>query len=458
MKKLKTPLLIAGLLIAVLAIYFIFFRKTAAASELIKSVRKGDFELLVVTSGELRSKSNTVISIPTGLQQVNIYQIKIGDMVAEGTTVKKGDFVASLDNSAITEKISQQQLEIDKANAEIRRANLDTMLELRGLRDEIVNLKYDLRQKLLEKEQSRYEAPAEIKRVELEYEKTERSLNQKDENYKTKTIQAQTKLQILASGLAQQQNRLDNLVKVMSQLTITAPKTGMVIYEKNWNGQKKGIGSQIEVWNPSVATLPDLAQMEVVTYVNEVDIQKVKLGQQVDISLDAMADKKLKGVVKSVANIGEEKPNSDAKVFEVLIDVLTKDDALRPAMTASCKILTGKYQNVLQVPLDAIYTSQQTTYVFKKGDGGLVKQEVKVFAVNESSALIVNGLNEGDRLYYSLPSDTTGLKINHIDSSKSIIPQQMVKIDSALVKQLKQQAEKESRQGAAESGAVVIEE
>lgn len=458
MKKLKSLLLLGTLLLVALASYFIFFRKTASASELLQTVKKGDFEMLVVTTGELRSKSNTMISIPSSLQQVNIYQIKIGDMVAEGTTVKQGDFVASLDNSAITEKISQQRLEMDKMNAEIRRANLDTMLEMRGLRDEIVNLKYDLRQKLLEKEQSKFEAPAEIKRVELDHERTERSLKQKEDNYKTKTIQAQTKLQIMDNSLAQLQNRMNNLEKVLGQLTITAPKSGMVIYEKNWSGQKKGIGSQIEIWSPTVATLPDLSQMEVVTYINEVDIQKIKVGQQVQISLDAIADKKLRGVVKNVANIGEEKPNSDAKVFEVVIDILTKDETLRPAMTASCQILTGKYEKVLQVPLDAIYTSQQTSFVFKKSDKGLVKQEVKVYAVNENAALITNGLQEGDRLYYSLPSDTSGLKLLHLDSTKAIIPKQLVQIDTAMVKNLKLQASKENRQNADDGGTIIIED
>lgn len=451
------PLLIAALLVIILAIYFIFFRKTATASELVQAVKKGNFELLVVTSGELRSKSNTTITIPTGLQQVNIYQIKIADMVPEGTTVKKGEFVASLDNSALSEKVSNQRLEIDKAEAEIRRSKLDTMLELRGLRDEIVNLKYDLRQKLLEKEQSKFEAPAEIKRVELEYEKTERSLKQKDDNYKTKTIQAQTKLQILASSLAMLQGRMDNLVKVMSQLNIVAPKAGMVIYEKNWNGQKQGIGSQVEVWNPTVATLPDLTQMEVVTFINEVDIQKIKVGQQVEISLDAMADKKLKGVVKTVANIGEEKPNSDAKVFEVVVDILTKDETLRPAMTASCRILTGKFENALQVPLDAIFTTQQTSYVFKKEAGKLVKQQVKVHAVNETAALIINGLREGDQLYYSLPGDTTGLKLLMVDSTKAVVPKQLVTIDSAVIKQM-QKAVKDSRAESNGTNAVIIEQ
>jgi hypothetical protein len=439
--KAKKPLLITGLLIiAVIFSYAMFFKKKTTANEIINTVKKGNFDVLIVTSGELRSKINTKIMAPSGLTQMGIYQIKIAALVPEGTTVKQGEFVGSLDNSDLTSKINEQRLNIDKINSEIKKATLDTMLDLRILRDEIVNLKYDLRQKTLEKEQSKFEAPAEIKKVELDYERTERSLKQKEEGYLTKQVQAQTKIQIMASDLAQLQMRMDDLNKLMGQLTIMAPKGGMVIYERNWNGQKKAVGSQIEMWNNSIATLPDLSQMEVLTYVNEVDVQKVKCGQKVDISLDAAPEKKLNGIVKSVANIGEEKPNSDAKVFEVVIEVLTRDDMLRPAMTTSCKILAEKYEDALQIPLDAIYSTPKTSYVLLNGHEGLVRQELKVYTVNETSALISNGLKEGDKIYLSLPSDTSGLKYIPLSPKNERVPRQLLTIDTAFVRKLKQQA------------------
>ena len=456
MTKRRILLLAAILLIAVTTSYLVFFRNKVIAAELFQSVKKEKFEVLVVTSGELRSKSNTKISAPSGLQQVGIYQIKIADMVPEGTTVKAGEFVASLDNSDLMNRLNEQRISIDRKNSEMKQASLDTMLDLRALRDEIVNLKYDLRQKLLEKEQSKFEAPAEIKRVELDYERTERTLKQKEENFKTKQIQAQTKLQIMASDRAQLQNRMDNLTRLMGLLTIQAPKDGMVIYEKNWNGQKKTVGSQIELWNASVASLPDLSQMEVLTYINEVDIQKVKIGQKVDIGLDAVPDKKLDGIVKSIANIGEEKPGSDAKVFEVLIDIITKDPSLRPAMTTSCKILTERYESVLQLSLEAIYSDQKNSFVFKNQNGQIIKQEVKIHAVNETSALISNGLKEGDKVYLSLPADTSGLQFVKLDPNKQMAPKQLVTIDTLLTSKLKKQSASESKSGGGGDGGVII--
>lgn len=445
------------LLVLSASAYALFFRSKKVSSDIIYDVKKKGFEVNILTTGELRSKSMTRISIPTKLQQLGIYQIKISDMVAEGTLVKQGEFVASLDNSDVSNKIRDQQLNIDKKNAEIKQASLDTMIDLRNLRDEIVNLKFDLQQKILEKEQSRYEAPAEIKRVELDYEKTERTLKQKEDNYKTKQIQTQTKMQILGSDLKQLTNSMEGLTSILSQLSINAPKSGMLVYEKNWNGQKKSVGTQVEVWNPTIANLPDLTQMEVLTYVSEVDIQKVKVGQKVEIGIDAAPEKKLNGIVKSVANIGEEKPNSDAKVFEVLIDVLTQDPIIKPAMTVSCKIATEKYNDALQVPLEAIFNDTGGSFVFKRIDGSTVKQYVKIFTINESSALISNGVQAEDKVFQSLPRDTSGLKIVKTDSTKEIKPLQLLTIDTAEVRRMKEQAAAEGKsQGDNSGGGIII--
>lgn len=452
----RTLISLAVLLVLSFSAYAFFFRSKSTSSEILVDVKKNVFEVNILTTGELRSKSMTRISIPTKLQQLGIYQIKISDMVAEGTLVKQGEFVASLDNSDVSNKIRDQQLNIDKKTAEIKQASLDTMIELRNLRDEIVNLKFDLQQKILEKEQSRYEAPAEIKRVELDYEKTERTLKQKEDNYKTKQIQTQTKMQILGSDMKQLTNSMEGLTSILSQLSINAPKSGMLVYEKNWNGQKKSVGTQVEVWNPTIANLPDLTQMEVLTYVSEVDIQKIKVGQKVEIGIDAAPEKKLNGIVKSVANIGEEKPNSDAKVFEVLVDVLTQDPIIKPAMTVSCKIATEKYNDALQVPLEAIFNDAGGSFVLKRSDGSMVKQYVKIFTINENSALISNGIRAEDKVYQSLPADTTGLKTFTIDSTKEIKPQQLITIDTAEVRRLKEQSASEGKNKGDDGGGGMI--
>jgi RND family efflux transporter MFP subunit len=423
MKKRYLYLLPVGVLLLFGAWYF-SQAKTTSGESLTARVRQGTFEITVTTTGELRAKKQVKISAPgPEMMAVDIYNgVKISNLIPEGTVVKKGAFVASLDQAPVMNKISEASLEVQKKTAEMNQAKLDTTLTLRDARDELQNLRFAAEQAKLTRDQSAYEAPAEQRRVAIELEKAEKNFEQKTLNYKTKVAQAATKVQIIGSDLAKAQNKLDQLNSLVAKFTIMAPEDGMLIYDKDWGGRKKGVGTEVQPWNPTVATLPDLSAMEVVTYVNEVDIQKIKVGQAVDIGLDADPDKKLKGLVIQVANVGEQRPNQDAKVFEVVIDVLTKDPSLRPSMTTSCRVSAGTYLNALSVPLEALNNANNVSYVYRRDGGKLTRQQVRIGVVNETDALIYAGLKPGDEVYLTVPADTVGAPLL-LDRSKARPPQ-----------------------------------
>src|SRR5690606_16750284 len=137
-----------------------------------------------------------------------------------------------------------------------------------------------------------------------------------------------------------------------------------------------------------------------------VDIQKVKKGQMVKISLDADAQKKLKGQITQVATIGEEKSGSDAKVFEVIVNVLTKDTTLRPSMTTSCTIICNEVADALTIPIEGLFYQNDKTYVFCKRNKQIQRQEVIVAGLNDKHASIAHGLQKDDEVGLSLPPDT----------------------------------------------------
>src|SRR5690606_8377407 len=180
-----------------------------------------------------------------------------------------------------------------------------------------------------------------------------------------------------------------------------------------WNGSKIAEGSQISAWNPVVATLPDLTSMQSITYVNEVDIRKVKVSQPVTIGLDAFPEKTLTGKVSRVANVGQQRPNSDAKVFEVIILVNESDPLLRPAMTTSNAIIAEKLENAVYVPLEAIHVQNDSINYVHRSNG--TKQEVKLGLSNSNDVVIEMGLDAGDDVYLSMPNWSDGVAINLID-------------------------------------------
>lgn len=441
-KSLKNKWLLGAVLIVVVVVFWFTFSETNSGTEVLtaESVR-GSFNITVITTGEIRAKQETDIDAPgPEMREAGLWNgTKIQDLVEEGTVVKAGDFVASLDKSALMTRLQEVSLEYDKKESELKQARLDTAITLRDARDELLNLASAVQEARLEVEQSAYEAPAIQQQKKLALEKSIRNLEQKKENYSTKVEQSATKVAIIQADLQKAANSLNLVTTLMQKMDIKAPEDGMVIYVRDWNGKKKGAGSNVSPWETAVATLPDLREMQVVTYVNEVDIRKIKEGQAVQITLDAEPDKKLDGVVVQVANIGEQRPGQDSKVFEVLIDVLTKDESLRPSMTTSNKILIDGYRDVVSVPLEAINAEKNYSYIWVKADG-LEKREVKIAAVNDMSALIYSGLSEKETVYLSFPGDTAGEQIISADSSlKAPKPY----VDKALKKRLDEYIEKQ---------------
>jgi hypothetical protein len=161
--------------------------------------------------------------------------------------------------------------------------------------------------------------------------------------------------------------------------------------------------------------------MESQTYVNEVDVRKLSVGQPVVISLDADPTKKLQGKVTAVANVGEQRPNQDSKVFEVKIEVSQPDTTLRPGMTTSNAIEVAAVPNVLSIPLDAVVSEGGYSYVYKKDGRAIVKQMIETGTMNDNEIVVKKGLTADDRVLLTVPTDKSDVKTVTIPGLKPTV-------------------------------------
>lgn len=366
-------------------------------------VERGPLAIEVTTTGELRSARSEEIMGPASLRKIGIYQVKITDIIPEGTVVKEGAYVASLDKTEIANKLQELETELQLEQSKLDQAKLDTSLELSQARNQIINLRYDVEEKRLALEQSQYEPPAVIQQAENALDKAELALQEAIDNYAIKQEQSRAKVYEIQTQLNLKLSQYNQMLETLSEFTINAPKSGMLVYARDWGGRKIAVGSNVSAWNPVVATLPDLTRMISKTYVNEIDISKVEEGQRVDLGVDAFPDRKYTGVVKSVANVGQEKDNSNAKVFEVEIALNEKDTTLRPSMTTSNVIHVAEYDSVIFVPLECVHENDSAYYVFLDEGKSTVRQEIIRGAANEHYMIVQYGIDEGDRLHYSTP-------------------------------------------------------
>lgn len=406
-KKLWVIVLLVIVVITGLSYYFT--RGNNNEEAIIAKVAFGDFNIDVTTSGELEAKNSENITGPPNLREVRIWQVQISDIVPEGTLVDSGQYVATLDRSEITNRMKDLESELEKLESQYIKTKLDTSMDLRAAREELINLKYALEERNITVEQSIYEPPATQRQAKIDLEKSQRAFEQAQKNYNLRLDKANANMQEVSASYTQSQRRLEQIREVLAGFTVTAPKAGMVIYKRNWDGSKMGVGSTMGSWENVVATLPNLKEMISKTYVNEIDISKVKTGQKVQISVDAFPERKYTGTVTEVANIGEQMRNSNAKVFEVKIKVHEFDSILRPAMTTKNTINTSVIPKVLYIPIESVHNSDSVTFVYMANKR--IKQQIKTGLTNENQIIVQQGLKEDDEIYLSPPEDADEWKL-----------------------------------------------
>jgi multidrug efflux pump subunit AcrA (membrane-fusion protein) len=344
---------------------------------------------------------------PQGLQSIYFYSnLTIERIVPEGTVVDSGAFVASVDKTPLVNKMKEIDNEIEKLESQLNQSKIDTALELRAARDQLVNQKFELEQYQIEIEQSIYEAPAIQRQAHINLEKAERNYHQSTESYILRRNKAESQVAQVQFDLNQQLIIRQRHEDILYQFTIYAPQSGMVIYQKDWNGKKLESGSQFSPWQNVVAKLPDLSEMVSKAYINEVDISKVKTGQSVEINIDALPGRNYHGQVTSVANVGEQLRNSVAKVYEAQIALTDSDSLLKPAMTAQCNIIVETIPDVLYIPLEALFSDDTITYVYT----GNVRQEVIPGRSNDNFVIIEKGLQQDQKVLLNIPENPNNYK------------------------------------------------
>jgi multidrug efflux pump subunit AcrA (membrane-fusion protein) len=380
---------------------------SSGPGEKLHEVKSGPFELSLEVKGEIQGKNAIVISLPDELKHndLRIYQLKIKDMVEEGTAVKTGDWVATLDAAEITQQLQNNQQDLDKRLAELNDAKIDSSIQLTALREELGEFKYDLEYKKLELEQSQYESPAYQRKKKMEYDQTVRQMEKKRRDYKLKQLELKMKTNRIEERYDYHYKRDSLLKRAMGAARVTAPKDGMVMYAKLWNGRKLRVGDDISIWMPTIATLPDLSQPVSEAYIPEIDITKIALGDSVEISIDALPGDKFKGVVSNIANVGQELSGFDMKVFKIMIDLEVNGKPIKPAMTSNNKIILAKLLDVVKIPRNCLFRQNGDSFVYLKQEGTIWKKIVTPGPENEEEVVIESGLSAGDFILTSPPEE-----------------------------------------------------
>ncbi|NPA35823.1 MAG: HlyD family efflux transporter periplasmic adaptor subunit [Chlorobi bacterium] len=360
-------------------------------------VIKGTFETYITEIGELKAQKSLNITVPEVLfrRELDIWELKILDIVEEGKIVKKGDHVATLDPTNVVEELKDVTTKLDDYYNKLETAKLDSSLSLSAARDAIQKAKDEVLDKEIKVEQSVYESKAVQRQAKLELEQAKRSLDRSKRNLEQKRRKHKVIINRYNTKIKKYEERKNLYLKLQRQLNIKSPADGMIVYGWSYDGRIRA-GSRVGPWAPLIATLPDLSTLMSEINVKEVNIAKIAVGNKVRITIDAFPDKTFTGRVIKIANIGKEIPGEYQNGFKVEVKLDPYHEDLLPGMTTTNTIITGTWKDALMVPKSAVFGIDSVKYVFKRSGLSTVKQKIKTGGENEDYFRITSGLNEGD--------------------------------------------------------------
>jgi multidrug efflux pump subunit AcrA (membrane-fusion protein) len=408
----RTIIISLAVVAATLVAMFVINKLTSKkdGDHLFTEAIKGDFEIAISASGEILPENSIDIKAPeiSMGRDFHAADLKISDMVPEGTEVKEGDYIATLDRTQFdnTLKDERERLSTFRNNLEMRK--LDTAVTLTVLRDAIKNQKHTVEEAEITLRNSKFEPPTTIRQAEINFDRQKRILEQKGRGYELKVAQAKRDIATQTMWYNRIDRRVASLEEVLAGFTIKAPSSGMVVYKRDHHGTKIKTGSSINSFEKTVATLPDLSSLLSKIYISEIEITKVKPGMNVDIRVDAYPSKQFSGKVYSIANIGEKLENSDTKVFEVMVKIEGSDPALRPSMTTSNKVVIKTFSDVIYVPTECVHAEADgIPFVYTKNK---TRQIVITGESNDKNIVIERGLKPKQAIYLIQPENADEFK------------------------------------------------
>jgi multidrug efflux pump subunit AcrA (membrane-fusion protein) len=377
-------------------------KKEEAGEVAIGEVKRGTLYLELYEEGEIEAINSTNILSPNISWRFG--NLKITQMVKDGTEVEAGDTLIVFDPSEVNREVLDAESRLEMNMAELEKMEAQHQSDLEELRAdyEVTRLSHEISK--IRFESAVHEADIKRKEIQLNLEKANIALVRAKEQIDNRVKIQKEELKQRQLSISQDQVRLQEAQETLQKLFLISPTPGIAIINRNWStGNKFQIGDQTWSGFPLIQ-LPDLTALRTVVRINEVDIAKISKGLQVEIKPDAFSDSVYSGVVTSVANLAVNKEGSSKiKVFPVEIDINETSEKLLPGLTVSSRIIIGKVDNALLLPVDALREEGGQSFVYRKTASGFEKVIVETAERNKDYIVVIKGLDEGDKIALSDP-------------------------------------------------------
>lgn len=228
---------------------------------------------------------------------------------------------------------------------------------------------------------------------------------------KAKSAEAQAVAEVDSAKLTLEveKEKLDRYQQQLAACTLRAPQAGEVVYANLQSSRRGSDGVAIEEGaqvreRQAIINLPDVTRMKVSCRIHESLISKMRTGLKAAIRVDAYPTEIFNGEVAQVSSVPMTGswPNYDLREYQAeifLTDDVEKVRRLRPGLTTQVEIFVDSRDDVLQVPQQAVVKAGRKSLVFiANADNTVTRRLVELGMTNSTSAEIIDGLSESDRV------------------------------------------------------------
>jgi HlyD family secretion protein len=292
-------------------------------------VRQGDVIIRSFARGELRAVRSVTLSAP------NLFgTVQVTRLAPLGSYAREKDLIVEFDDAEVLSRLEDKQLELDQTDEQIRKNKADLAIRDNQDQVELLRARYSVRRAEVEVKRNELLSAIDAKKNLLSLEEARRSLKQLESDIKSRREQARAQLAVLAEQRNKAVLELSRERMRLNQIKLLAPMSGLVAIKQNRSGffmfgsQVPDIreGDQVQPGMP-VADILDVSEMELVAKVGELDRANLHEGQDAIIQLDAIANKRFHGRIKSMSATASASVFSadPAKKFDVTFSVDMKD-------------------------------------------------------------------------------------------------------------------------------------
>jgi RND family efflux transporter MFP subunit len=251
-----------------------------------------------------------------------------------------------------------------------------------------------------------------IERAQLELEQAERNYQRAQQLHQEKLISSEvyentrTQFELAKNAIERAQKEMAILEERLTKTQVVAPFDCTVLTRPISVGQavsgSGGFNSGTEVM-----TIADLHAMIITTHINQADVTRLSPGQKVQVEVEAVPGLEVVGTVERIAPQATIKNN--IKGFAARILLTDVDPRVRPGMTANIKIPVASVQDVVGVPLAAVFTEtnpetgETERYVYVAKDDDFERRPVQIGVSDFFFAEVQKGLSDGETVALELP-------------------------------------------------------